>query len=377
MARFSIRRRAGSATPRNVTRRTTGSPSSSTPPPHRRDDGGAVSGSGTSPERSRAISGLFSSVWGLAWSADRKEVFVTASKQGMGRALVALSLGGRERLIARVPQALTLHDVAQDGRVLIAQDLIRQGVRVRAPGEPTEREFGWRDFTSVAPISNDGKTVYICESGEGSSPGYDLYLRRTDGSPPVRLGEGGLVALSPDGKWVFAAPARPDKPHLALLPTGAGDPKVISIGDLSLEAATGSFLPDGKRIVFTASRPSDGTRLYALGVEGGAPRPLSPVGYRSFAQSVSPDGKFVVASGPDQKQYLFPLDGGEPAVIPGFSADESRQAGPKTVDRCTYTELAIFRSGCSSCRFPQGSVSSGRTSCRQIRLGSSASSTCR
>ena len=32
---------------------------------------------------------------------------------------------------------------------------------------------------------------------------YAVYVRNTDGSPAVRLGEGGATALSPDKKWVI------------------------------------------------------------------------------------------------------------------------------------------------------------------------------
>ena len=36
-----------------------------------------------------------------------------------------------------------------------------------------------------------------------------------------------------------------------------------------------------------------------------------------FRRTVSPDGHFVVATGPDQRIYLYPLAGGEPTALPG------------------------------------------------------------
>jgi Tol biopolymer transport system component len=58
-------------------------------------------------------------------------------------------------------------------------------------------------------------------------------------------------------------------------------------------------------------------------VDGGTPRAISPEGYRSYARSVSPDGKTAVVRGPDQRLYLYPVDGGEPTPLPGAtSADE-------------------------------------------------------
>ncbi|HEX6906463.1 MAG TPA: hypothetical protein VF154_07655 [Terriglobales bacterium] len=53
------------------------------------------------------------------------------------------------------------------------------------------------------------------------------YVRKTDGSPAVLLGEGAAVALSPDGKWVVAqSPGSPAQ--LRLLPTGVGEARVLT-----------------------------------------------------------------------------------------------------------------------------------------------------
>ena len=35
-------------------------------------------------------------------------------------------------------------------------------------------------------------------------PKYAVYIRKTDGSPAIRLGEGNGLSLSPDGKWALA-----------------------------------------------------------------------------------------------------------------------------------------------------------------------------
>jgi hypothetical protein len=38
--------------------------------------------------------------------------------------------------------------------------------------------------------------------------------------------------------------------------------------------------------------------------------------------AISPDGKLVAAVGPDQKGYLYPVDGGDPRPISGFPAGD-------------------------------------------------------
>jgi len=59
--------------------------------------------------------------------------------------------------------------------------------------------------------------LLMTESGEGVAGGSVIYMRGTDGSPAVRLGDQLTgQALSPDGKWIVAAPDV--NPHLVLIP---------------------------------------------------------------------------------------------------------------------------------------------------------------
>jgi hypothetical protein len=66
---------------------------------------------------------------------------------------------------------------------------------------------------------------------------------------------------------------------------------------------------------------SDTMRLYAQEVAGGAPRPLTEVGVTlaKLGRPVSPEGRRVVAFGPDGLPAVYPLDGGEPRPVPGLS----------------------------------------------------------
>jgi len=61
-------------------------------------------------------------------------------------------------------------------------------------------------------------------------------------------------------------------------------------------------------------------------VGGGNPKPISPEAGALFAVYTSPDGKQVIGLGPDGKTYLFPVDGGEPRIVPGLEPDD-RTAG--------------------------------------------------
>ncbi len=281
------------------------------------DDGGSV----LAVDRSGRVAKLsepFASIQGLAWS-QRGEVWFTATEVGSNRALYSTTRSARVRLRARIPGSLTLQDVSKDGRVLVARDTLRNEIVSLSPGESKERDLTWLDWSLPAAMSSDGKKLLFSEAGEGGGAGYSVYLRKTDGSPAVRLGEGNAQDLSPDGEWAIAIVHSASDPQLVAYPTGAGEPKVFSKENLSVYGA--SFLPDGKRLVLTASEPGHGPRLYLRDFDGGKPRAISPEGYGSNGV-LAPDGKWVVATGPDRKRYLYPLSGGEPVAIPGLDAED-------------------------------------------------------
>ena len=188
-------------------------------------------------------------------------------------------------------------------------------------------------------FSPDGRTILFNESGEGGGAGYSTYVRKTDGSPAVRLGEGIGRALSPDGKWVLAIVRPASNPQAVLYPTGAGEPRRLPAEGLNVQTGA-DWLPDGRRVLLTANEPGRGSRLYLQDLSGGKPRAISPEGYRAFGKAVSPDGKTVAVLGPDQRIYLYPVEGGEPAAIPGLSAGES-PAGWSVDGRSLY----VYRQG--------------------------------
>jgi hypothetical protein len=77
-----------------------------------------------------------------------------------------------------------------------------------APGGKEERELGWFGWSIPRDISRDGRKILFEEEGNGGGPNYTVFLRDTDGSPPVRIGEGLALTLSPDAKWAITKPPR-------------------------------------------------------------------------------------------------------------------------------------------------------------------------
>jgi serine/threonine protein kinase/Tol biopolymer transport system component len=280
------------------------------------DDGGSIAAVDRTGRRIK-LSEPFASAQGLAWSSSG-EIWFTATEVGGNRALYSTTRSGRVRLRVRTPGSLTLQDISREGRLLVTRETLRSEMVALAPGESKERDLTWLDWSLPAAISADGRTVLFSESGEGGGAGYSVYVRKTDGSPAVRLGEGNAQDLSPDGEWALAIVHSASDPQLAAYPTGAGEPKVFPKEGLSVFGA--SFLPDGKQILLTASEPGHGTRLYLRDVAGGKPRALTPEGYVGLGV-VAPDGKWALVTGPDRRRYLYPLSGGEPTAVPGLDSE--------------------------------------------------------
>ena len=257
----------------------------------------------------KASSSFYSSVQGLAWSPNGKEVWFSAVPNGAARSLYALDFSGKERLIYRAPGGVTIHDISRTGKVLLTTDKTRLGLFALAPGETRERSLSWFDWSLLNDFSPDGKTVIFSESGEAVGNNDGVFLRHTDGSPAVRLADGDFGRLSPDGKWALVEVNKP--PHLMLVPTGVGEPR--QIGDNTPHYFS-DWLPDGKSVIFTAAEPGHGRRVYLQNIDlGSAPRPITPENI--FGSLVSPDGKWVLASDEHHQRWLVPIAGGEPQKL--------------------------------------------------------------
>src|SRR5438034_2877355 len=276
--------------------------------------------------KKKDLTGEWFTIQGLACSADSSEVWFTASKTGTDRTLYAVTLDGKQRMVLRLPGALMLLDIAKDGRVLLMRASWRREL-MGVAADSKEHELSWLDYSYPADLSADGKTLLFDEEGGGGALDYSksggltyaVYFRRTDGSPAVLLGEGGAVALSPDGKWAIVQP-QGSPTQLKLRPTGAGEPKDLTHDNINHTWAR--WFPDQKRILFTGNEPDKGVRLNVYDLQSGKTTAISPEGVHGTAFVISPDSQTVAGIGPDQKGYLYPANGGEPSVIKGLNPGE-------------------------------------------------------
>jgi len=282
------------------------------------NDGGSVAVVGRDGSPKRELAKGWISTEGIAWSPDGSEVWFTGTRYGAATKLYGVTLSGKERLILATPNEDTLWDVAADGRVLMTEDDWRAQMSALAPGEKQERDLSNLDYALVRSITPDGTRITFDETGEGGGDTGGVYLKKTDGSPAVRLGDGGAGSLSPDGRWVCSYTL--DRNRVVLLPVGAGQP--LSIPTAPVSGTFPVFLTDSRRIVFRGSEPGRSERLWIVAVDGGAPRPITPEGVPYSPLVPSPDGRFVMALGLDGRPMLFPVDGGTPRPIPGTAVED-------------------------------------------------------
>jgi Tol biopolymer transport system component len=263
----------------------------------------------------------WSGIGNVAWRPDGKEIWFSGQRGAEKYAVYAVAPSGRERTVRREAGGLYLHDIAKDGRVLLNDYFWHSSLAALPAGESGERELSWMDRPNVDGISNDGRTVVFDEWGEGGGDNGAIYLRATDGSPAVRLGEGAGLGLSADGRWVLSQPS-PSSETLVLLPTGPGQPRSLEHPGVTT-LPLGRLLPDEKRVLFLGRAGTGSWRVYVQNLDGGEPQAISPEGMPPGLTAVSPDGRFVAARGPDWKIGIYSIDGGAPRPLAGAETHDN------------------------------------------------------
>jgi Tol biopolymer transport system component len=260
---------------------------------------------------------------GLAWSRRGDQVWFTSAEPGGATDLSAVDLSGKKRLVFRDAGSIALHDISRNGDLLVSIMHKQASVICRTSGDSRETDVGWLGGSVIADISPDGRTLLMNETQVAGSENGAFYIRQTDASPAIRLGDGTANSFSPDGKWVLARPWMSQN-RLLIVPTGAGQPKEISI---PYRVGQWWFFPDGKRILISANLSNGQSRLFSIDLNGKSYRQIAPDGVDTFIgeEPISPDGRFIaaqVSSISSANLRIFPTDGGVPQAVRGFEKDD-------------------------------------------------------
>jgi len=276
------------------------------------DDQGGVAVIGPDGQEKELSSG-WSSVEGIVWSPAGDEIWFAASSTGSADNLRGLTLSGKLRTIDNVPGGMWVQDIRQ-GVVLMVCNREHLRIRGMPPSGGEERDLGWLGWSYLRDFSADGKKVLFEEEAEGGGPNYTVFLRDTDGSPPVRIGEGEGRAISPDNKWVITKPPRGGA--LSLVPTGAGQARQLTHDNITY--TTVRYFPDGKRLLACGIEAGHGARDYVIDLSSGDAKPITPEG--TVGPYLSRDGSRIAVTGPDGSWGIWPLDSSGLRPIPGLDS---------------------------------------------------------
>src|SRR5262249_18020087 len=145
--------------------------------------------------------------------------------------------------------------------------------------DKVQRKLEWFDWATQVSLSADARLMAFTESGEGAGEKYGVYVRPTDGSPAIRGGDGSSRGISPDGEWVAAALVD-GRTAIQILPTGAGEARILDVAPLERVAGAGGvrWFADSRRLALIGNEKGRGPRGYELALTGGPPKPLTPEG---------------------------------------------------------------------------------------------------
>jgi Tol biopolymer transport system component len=253
----------------------------------------------------RVLSRGWRAIGSLDWSPRGDEIWFSAGQSGSDPALYAVTLSGKQRFLTQAPGWIVMQDLSADGRVLLSVVNSRLGIRYVDFEHSTERDLAWLDASFLYELSSDEKNVLFVELSNGEGRNAAIYLRKTDGSPAVRLGYGNRPSLSPDGKWVVCIRHEPSRSRLMLLPTGPGESRFLKVDGVHFESL--GWFPDSKRVLFTGNDSGRPVRTWTYDLDSDKATPFTAEGSRGA--QVSPDGRWFVLTD-SHGTSLAPVAGG-------------------------------------------------------------------
>ncbi len=237
--------------------------------------------------RLRSLSTGWESLEGLAWAPSGKEIWFSAAESGEQYCIHAVGLSGKARTVYCGTAPTRIHDISSSGRVLLSTEEHRTTMTLIEHGSTEERDLSWLDNTYGPRLSHDGSTVLFSDLSEQAGNDYAVYVRKSDGSPAVRIGQGGFgTDLSPDGKWALIMLSGDPAQRVRIVPVGPGEGRVFHWD--GIDPIWAYWFPDGQHILLGARQSGQAAGLYVTDVNGSTPKLVSPDGF--VEPGVAPDG---------------------------------------------------------------------------------------
>jgi hypothetical protein len=95
-------------------------------------------------------------------------------------------------------------------------------------GQTEGKDLSWLANVYNPRLSRDGSVVMFTDQSSRCGSEYSVYVRKTDGSPAVKIGSGEFGAdLSGDGKRALLFRADDPQQRIQVVPVGLGKPTVL------------------------------------------------------------------------------------------------------------------------------------------------------
>lgn len=287
-----------------------------------------------------AVSGQNSTgeVSALCWTPKGDEIWFRSFDVSEPGIVYAVDLKGKRRVALNLPSQIKFYDISRHGEALLTTGSMQFGILGAAPGDPKERDLSCLNAGRVAGISDDGRVIAADIIGEGGGPKGGIYMRKTDGSPAIRVSEGHAYTLSPDGNWLSGYTLNDDgSRRFVLLPTGPGEEVQIKPPGIGPTDAY-AWLDGDQRYLVGGRLPGRKWQCFVWDALKKSLQPVCPEGVPDWlGYYLSPDRKQVLTKGPQGGWFAYPVNGGSALEVHGIKPDE-RAIGWRQDSRSVYVQ---------------------------------------
>jgi serine/threonine protein kinase len=277
----------------------------------------------------RTLSTGWEALEGLSWSPSGKEIWFSSATSGEQFCIRAVTLAGKERIVFCGTTGVRIHDVTASGRALITADTSRRYLSAVRHGSTETLDLTWLDASILPILSTDGSQVLFTDVSSSAGNDYATYVRKTDGSPALRIGDGGFGAAINSKSALMVLVDNPSA-SVQIVPLGAGQAKQLSWN--GFQPSLANWFPDGNRILIGDDQPGHPLGLYVTDMNGSTPAFLAPSDHIEFLQTVlasDGDSLLVLQNGAwsafsIQHKLGRPVRGIQPGETPiGWCADSN------------------------------------------------------
>ena len=275
----------------------------------------------------------------LSWSPKGDEVWFRSFDTATPGTIYAVDMKGRRRVALTLPARVKLYDISRDGQVLIATGSASTGILAAEPGDAAERDLSCLDSGQVHAISDDGKLIVANVTGEAGGPKSAIYVRKMDGSAPLRIADGHAFVLSPDTKTVsgFVQNSQGLK-RFVLFPTGPGEELQTHAPGLEMTIVLG-WLGGDRHYLVEGNYQGKKVRCFDWDANSGSVKPFCPESDSEPQMLVSPDRKSVLVRNWGVGINIYPTDGGPPQPVKGIGEHDD-VVGWRSDNRSVYVRPA-------------------------------------